>query len=69
MIAETCMQDVMSWVYIRSCWRYLAITLTMAEPDPLRIRYREALILAVQAIVLFSNGEADLGSAWTGVPF
>jgi len=23
----------------------------MAEPDPLRIRYREALILAVQAIV------------------
>ena len=29
----------------------LAITKTVAEPDPLRIRYREALINAVQAIV------------------
>ena len=45
------LRDVFSWAYERSCQRYLAITQTMAEPDPLRIRYREALILVVQAIV------------------
>ena len=45
------LRDVFIWAYERSCQRYLAITQTMAEPDPLRIRYREALILAVQAIV------------------
>jgi len=45
------LRDVFIWSYERSCQRYLAITQTMAEPDPLRIRYREALIHAVQAIV------------------
>ena len=45
------LRDVFIWAYERSSQRYLAITHTMAEPDPLRIRYREALILAVQAIV------------------
>ena len=45
------LRDVFSWAYERSCQRYLAITQTMAEPDPLRIRYREAMILVVQAIV------------------
>ena len=45
------LRDVFIWAYERSCQRYLAITQTMAEPDPLRIRYREALIEAVQAIV------------------
>lgn len=35
----------------RSCQRYLAITQTMVEPDPLKIKYREALIQAVQTIV------------------
>lgn len=45
------LRDVFIWAYERSCQRYLAITQTMAEPDPLRIRYREALINAVQAIV------------------
>jgi len=45
------LRDVFIWAYERSCQRYLAITQTMAEPDPLRIRYREALILAVQTIV------------------
>jgi hypothetical protein len=45
------LRDVFTWAYERSCQRYLAITQTMAEPDPLRIRYREPLINAVQAIV------------------
>ncbi|SDU07489.1 Fic family protein [Desulfobacula phenolica] len=46
------LRDVFVWAYERSCQRYLAITQTMAEPDPLRIRYREALILTVRKIVL-----------------
>jgi len=45
------LRDVFIWAYERSCQRYLAITQTMAEPDPLRIRYREALTQAVQFIV------------------
>ncbi|MBW2370672.1 MAG: Fic family protein [Deltaproteobacteria bacterium] len=45
------LRDVFTWAYERSCQRYLAITKTVAEPDPIRIRYREALILAVQTIV------------------
>jgi len=45
------LRDVFIWAYERSCQRYLAITQTIAEPNPLRIRYREALIHAVQSIV------------------
>jgi len=45
------MRDVFVWAYERSCQRYLAITQTMVAPDPLKIKYREALILAVQAVV------------------
>ncbi|MCI5143882.1 MAG: Fic family protein, partial [Candidatus Electrothrix sp. ATG1] len=45
------LRDVFTWAYERSCQRYLAITQTMAEPDPLRIQYREALIQAVQSVV------------------
>ncbi len=45
------LRDVFVWAYERSCQRYLAITQTMADPDPLRIRYREQLTDGVQAIV------------------
>jgi hypothetical protein len=45
------LRDVFVWAYERSCQRYLAIAQTMVEPDPLKIRYREALIHAVQTIV------------------
>ena len=45
------LRDVFTWAYERSCQRYLAITQNVADPDPLRIRYREALIRAVQEIV------------------
>ena len=45
------LRDVFVWAYERSCQRYLAITQTMAEPDPLRIRYREQLISGVQTII------------------
>lgn len=45
------LRDVFVWAYARSCQRYLAITPTMVAPDPLKIRYREALIEAVQQVV------------------
>lgn len=45
------LRDVFVWAYERSCQRYLAITQSMVEPDPLKIKYREALIQAVQAVV------------------
>ncbi|MCD8536269.1 MAG: Fic family protein [Burkholderiaceae bacterium] len=45
------LRDVFVWAYERSCQRYLAITQTMIEPDPLKIKYREALIQAVQTVV------------------
>jgi hypothetical protein len=45
------LRDVFVWAYERTCQRYLAITQTMVEPDPLKIKYREALIRAVQAVV------------------
>jgi hypothetical protein len=42
---------VFVWAYERSCHRYLAIAQTVVEPDPLKIKYREALIQAVQTVV------------------
>ena len=43
----TCKHDLLSdvfvWAYERSCQRYLAITHTRVEPDPLKITDREAL--------------------------
>lgn len=45
------LRDVFVWAYERSCQRYLAITQTMVEPDPTKIRYREQLIHAVQAVI------------------
>ena len=45
------LRDVFVWAYERSCQRYLAIAQSMVEPDTLKIKYREALIQAVQTIV------------------
>lgn len=45
------LRDVFVWAYERSCHRYLAIAQTVVEPDPLKIKYREALIQAVQTVV------------------
>lgn len=45
------LRDVFVWAYERSCQRYMAIRETVAEPDPLRQRYREALITVVAEIV------------------
>jgi hypothetical protein len=45
------LRDVFVWAYERSCQRYMAIRETVAEPDPVRLRYREALITVVAEIV------------------
>lgn len=45
------LRDVFVWAYERSCQRYLAITQSLVDPDPLKMQYRQALIDAVQAIV------------------
>jgi len=45
------LRDVFVWAYERSCQRYMAIRETIAEPDPVRLRYREALITVVAEIV------------------
>jgi len=45
------LRDVFVWAYERSCQRYMAIRETVAEPDPVRLRRREALIAIVADIV------------------
>ncbi|WP_243478824.1 Fic family protein [Orrella daihaiensis] len=45
------LRDVFVWAYEGSCQRYPAITQTMVERGPIKIKYREALIQAVQTIV------------------
>ncbi|MFK5952660.1 MAG: Fic family protein [Desulfobacterium sp.] len=45
------LRDVFVWAYERSCQRYLAITQSMGEPDPIKIRYRDVVTRVVQTIV------------------
>lgn len=45
------LRDVFVWAYERSCQRYVAIKESLPEPDPLRLRNREALINVVGEIV------------------
>jgi len=49
------LRDFFTWAYERSCQRYLAVTQTMVDPDPLRIQYWEVLIQAVQLVVCEQN--------------
>jgi fido (protein-threonine AMPylation protein) len=45
------LRDVFVWAYERSCQRYVAIKESIPEPDPVRLRNREALIGVVSEIV------------------
>ena len=45
------LRDVFVWAYERSSQRYLAIQETVADPDPMRLLHREALISVVGDIV------------------
>jgi Fic/DOC family len=45
------LRDVFVWAYERSCQRYMVIRETVADPDPVRLRHREALVAVVREIV------------------
>lgn len=45
------MRDVFTWAYRRSCLRYAAVRQSLGEPDPFRLRHREAIGRAVRGVV------------------
>lgn len=45
------LRDVFLWAYDRSAARYAAVRQSLGEPDPFRLRYRDALQTLVAAIV------------------
>jgi hypothetical protein len=45
------LRDVFVWAYQRSCQRYVAIKESLPDPDPVRLRNREALTSVVSDIV------------------
>jgi hypothetical protein len=45
------LRDVFVWAYERSCQRYTLIKQALPEPDPLRLRYRDALSQVVGEVV------------------
>ena len=45
------LRDMFSWAYERSCRRYQVVTDMLPEPDPFRLKYREALRETVATIV------------------
>ncbi len=45
------LRDVFVWAYERSCQRYTLIKQALPEPDPLRLRYRDALTHVVGEVV------------------
>ena len=45
------LRDVFLWAYERSCHRYTAIKETVAEPDPVRLQFREHLYTIVSDVV------------------
>lgn len=63
------LRDVFVWAYERSCRRYMVIRETVAEPDPVRLRHREALIAIVAEIVRSQQvpGEAAVRALTAGL--
>jgi len=45
------LRDVFVWAYERSCFLYSATRNTLGEPDPFRMRYRDAFVQIVAEIV------------------
>ena len=46
------LRDVFVWAYERSCARYSAVSRSLGEPDPFRLRYRTLIAQAVTEIVV-----------------
>lgn len=45
------LREVYTWAYEQSCQRYAGIVQSMAEPNPLRLRYRDVIFSVVKSIV------------------
>lgn len=45
------LRDVFVWAYRRSCARYAAVRHALGEPDPFRLRHREAIGCFVRSVV------------------
>lgn len=46
------LRDVFAWAYARSCAQYRVVRESMGQPDPLRLRYRDALADVVRHTVV-----------------
>jgi hypothetical protein len=55
------LRDVFVWAYERSCLRYAAVKESLPEPDPLRLRNRQALIEVVGEVVR-AGADIDLAN-------
>ncbi|HEX5869962.1 MAG TPA: Fic family protein, partial [Longimicrobium sp.] len=66
------LRDVFTWAYERSCAQYKVVRESMGQPDPLRLRYRDALAEVVrETVVSLSPPGTRLLRAWAeehGVP-
>ncbi|HYW11710.1 MAG TPA: Fic family protein [Longimicrobium sp.] len=66
------LRDVFVWAYERSCAQYRVVRESMGQPDPLRLRYRDALAEVVRhTIVSLAPPGTRLLRAWAqehGVP-
>ncbi len=63
------LRDVFVWAYERSAARYVAVRQSLGEPDPFRMRHREALHQVVGAVVrgrMNKRRAAAHVDAWTG---
>ena len=62
------LKDVFIWAYERSASRYESVRQSLGEPDPFRLRHREALRALVAGIVrapMNRRTAADHIAAWT----
>ncbi|MDZ7840905.1 MAG: Fic family protein [Gammaproteobacteria bacterium] len=53
------LKDVFIWAYERSAARYTAVRQSLGEPDPFRLKYREALRTLVGEVVRQALGRKD----------
>ena len=51
------LRDVFVWAYERSTQEYTALKQNLAEPDPLRLRYRELIKHVIREVVLAPNAD------------
>ncbi len=52
------LRDVFVWAYERSTQEYLAIKQDLAEPDPIRLAYRDVIKQTIHAVVRHAQDEA-----------